>query len=361
MTPGAPNPGGNALDSVLRGCLEDLERRIDADDEERLLSEWRRFADGGHPGEGFAPRRAKPLPPGTAWPRVGVNEAFADPVAMALQQFGGCSDRLAAGDGLLMCVRCNYGTCILPSLFGAELFLMSEAADTLPANRPLPEDALTRALDGGVPDPRTGLGARVLDTAAFLQDIMAPYPKVRRFVRLYHPDLQGPLDAAELLRGGALFLEMLEDPDRVDRLLALVTDAYAGLMDAWVAMVPFDPAHNVHWGYLHRGALMIRDDSSTNLSPELVARFVAPHNGRLMARYGGGAAHFCGRGDHIAGVLAGVPGVYALNSSQPEMNDLERLFAATIDRGVCLLGFPEALAREAASAGRPLRGLVHVL
>ena len=33
------------MDSVLRGCLEDLERRIDADDEERLLSEWRRFAD----------------------------------------------------------------------------------------------------------------------------------------------------------------------------------------------------------------------------------------------------------------------------------------------------------------------------
>ena len=61
------------MDSVLRGCLEDLERRIDADDEERLLSEWRRFADGGHPGEGFAPRRAKPSPPGTEWPRIGVN------------------------------------------------------------------------------------------------------------------------------------------------------------------------------------------------------------------------------------------------------------------------------------------------
>ena len=84
MTPGAPNPGGIVLDSVLRGCLEDLERRIDADDEDRLLSEWRRFADGGYPGEWFAPRRAKPVPQGIVWPRVGVNEAFADPVAMAL-------------------------------------------------------------------------------------------------------------------------------------------------------------------------------------------------------------------------------------------------------------------------------------
>lgn len=42
------------------------------------------------------------------------------------------------------------------------------------------------------------------------------------------------------------------------------------------------------------------------------------------------------------------------------LEDLKRLFAATIDRGVCLLGFPEALAKEAAAAGRPLRGLVHV-
>jgi hypothetical protein len=74
-----------------------------------------------------------------------VNDALEDCEAMALQQLEQCSKTLAEGSGALLAVRCNYGTAILPSLFGGELFLMDRDIDTLPACRPL--DVFDRILE----------------------------------------------------------------------------------------------------------------------------------------------------------------------------------------------------------------------
>ncbi len=53
---------------------------------------------------------------------------------MALQQFKICSQTLAQGSGNILAVRCNYGTSIIPSLFGAKLFIMEAATNTLPTS-----------------------------------------------------------------------------------------------------------------------------------------------------------------------------------------------------------------------------------
>ena len=340
-------------------CLDDLEERIDSAEEEHLLWEWTGFAEGRHVDGVFSPQRTAPRPPRVNWPDVRINDAIEDFDLMALHQYKLCSDLLASGGGNLLQVRANYGTPIIPSLFGAKLFIMPGDTDTLPTNWPLGEDGVLRMLDGGIPDVNGALGGRALGMGARFRELGVQWPKIGKYVQIYHPDTQGPMDLCELLWGSSLFCALIEQPDRVMALLELVTQTYGDFLDAWQGVCPLHRGCNPHWGMLIRGGIMLREDSCTNLSPEMVREFVVPHDQRLLHRFGGGAVHFCGRGDHFVEILTAMDGVSAVNISQPELNDMETIFRATVDRGINLIGLAPAAVEQALAQGRPLHGRVH--
>ena len=355
---------------TLRACLADLEDRIDPEIEDQLRSQWERFVQGRHPDAYFHPRRRAARPPqmpglrvgpsGPEWPHVTVNQALADQDALLLQQYEGCSRSLSEADGNLLAVRCNYGTGILPSLFGAELFVMDDETDTLPTTRPLPSlEAVAALVESGVPDLDGGLGAEVFSAAARFRAMAEEYPKIGRYVTVYHPDLQGPMDVCELLCGSRLFLWVRDQPQLARELLELVTRTYRAFMQRWLAIFPASPPYSVHWSLLHRGVIMLRDDSAMNFSPADFERFIRPLNQELLDAFGGGAEHFCGRGDHFIGSMCRMRGLHAVHMSQPEYNDMETILANTVDRGIALLGLDPQTARELAVSGRDLRGLVH--
>jgi len=366
------------MDGALERYLEDLEARIDPAAEDELWAEWTRFVDG-EIGEGiFSPRRTRRATPGLAWPHVPVNDALESYDSMALQQLAMCSRSLAQGTGEILAVRCNYGTGIIPTLFGAELFVMDPETDTLPTAVPLGgiettnlEDSLGRAdatkaaeavkvlLDRGKPDLRTALGGRVFEMSEHYHNLFADYPKTRTYVHIYHPDMQGPMDICELLWGSSLFLALVEAPDLVMQLLELVTETYIAYMDAWTEMVPCNTDPSVHWSMAHKGKIMIRDDSAMNLSPRMFRRFIRPYDERLLQTLGGGALHFCGRGDHYIASASTMEGLTAINMSQPEYNDMDVIFDHTVDKDINIVGLPRGAAAAALAGGRDLRGRVH--
>ena len=176
------------------GCLEDLESRIDPEVEDTLQAEWEAFTDGRFTGDIFSPRRAAKSAAVVDWPSVSVNRAQADLDAMVLQQYGGCSRALKDGAGALMNVRANYGTAIMPSLFGAELFVMDEDLNTLQTSKPLGAEAMAGVVESGIPDLHGGLGSTVLAAGKRFAEIASQYPKIGRYVHIYHPDMQGPMD-----------------------------------------------------------------------------------------------------------------------------------------------------------------------
>ena len=266
----------------------------------------------------------------------------------------------------------------MPTLFGASLFVMDMEMDTLPTTIPLggletatadgsvqpagdskAAEAVKALLDRGVPDLRTALGGKVLEMGERYKAMMAPYPKIRRCVHVYHPDMQGPMDIAELLWGSGLFVALLEVPDMVQALLGLVADTYAQFMGAWTGLIPFDGEYAVHWSMLHKGRIMLRDDSAMNLSPRMFETFIKPYDGRLLRELGGGAIHFCGRGDHYIKRASEIEGLFAINMSQPEYNKMEAIFANTVDKGINIVGLPRGAAEAALAQGRDLHGRVH--
>jgi uroporphyrinogen-III decarboxylase len=104
---------------------------------------------------------------------------------------------------------------------------------------------------------------------------------------------------------------------------------------------------NPHWSNLwHRGSILLRNDSAMNLSPELYREFSVPYDALLLERFGGGAVHFCGRGDHYIAALSEIKGLYGVQMTQPSYNDMEVIYRHTVDKGIKLLAFDRARAEQ---------------
>ena len=340
--------------------LDDLEERIDPQVEEQLMDEWTDFTQDRFRGTLFSPKRSRSAAPGVEWPRVPVNAALEDDDMMVLQQYGMCSAQLGSGSGDLMNVRSNYGTSIIPLLFGVELFVMAEETNTLPTSLPLHDtDAIKRIVDRGVPDIRQKYMAKVLNMGDYYAEIASKYPKIGQYVHIYHPDLQGPMDIGEVIWGASLFYALYDQPDLVKAFLEIITETYIQCLNAWTEIVPFRKKGSAHWGLFHKGNIMLRDDSAMNLSLEMFNEFIRPYDQRLLNEFGGGAIHFCGRGDHYAPALAKMDHLYAINLSQPEYNTMETIYANTIDQGIKIVGLNREAGEKAVTRGRDLRGQVH--
>ncbi len=283
------------MNDLVKRCLEDLEERLDPAEEERILAEWLAFTEGRFSGGIFTPQRSRPNPARVEWPKVGVNPALEDYDAMILQQFGAVSAMLEGAGGAMLNVRSNYGSSIAPLLFGVEVFLMDEDLElnTLPTSVPLNDaDAVRRLVDAGIPDLQTGFGGRVLEMGQRFAEIACLYPKIGRYVVIYHPDLQGPMDICEVVWGATMFLALYEQPDLVKAFLELATQTYTAFLNEWLRTVPFRPYANVHWGLMHRGNIMLRDDSAMNLSPAMFDEFVRPYDQRLLRTLAAGPSTF---------------------------------------------------------------------
>ncbi len=350
------------MNPTLERCLEDLEERIDPDEEERLYQSWLDFIHGRCADAYFFPKRTHPSLAKIEWPEVSVNSTLQDFDQMALQQYRLCSQQLEQADGSLLNVRCNYGTSIIPLLFGVKPFLMEESANTLPISHPLNDlDAIQRLVEQGVPDVSKGYGERVFAMGEYFKQIGKHFPKIGKYVHVYHPDLQGPMDICELVWGSRLFLDVIDHPEIVHAFLNLVCDTYTAFMRAWEKVVPFKPDGNVHWGMLHKGTIMLRDDSGTNFSRRMFEKFILPYDHRLLDEFGGGAIHFCGKGDHFISLLSQMQGLHAIQLSQPHLNDMPKVYQYTIDRGIKLIGLYFSEVENAVQAGIDLKGQVHSL
>ncbi len=326
--------------------LADIERRIDPETEEDFQNQWRDFLYGRFDGEIFTPCRKKLSEPGEPLPEININDAIADYDLMLQSQLCGVSRALASETGVL-CLRSNYGTGILSSVFGAEIFIMPYKNNTLPTTRAINDTEKIREIVGrGMPDLETGFGKQVFEMGRIYSEVLSKYPKISKYVSVYHPDLQGPLDIAELLWGGEMFYAMYDEPELVHATLSLITDTYIAFMEKWNAIFPPRADMNAHWSLYFRGTVLIRNDSAMNLSPDFYDEFSVPYDQRLLDHFGGGAVHFCGRGDHYVESLTAMNGLYAINLSQPHYNDMEKIYRATVDKGVKILAIRKDRAKE---------------
>ena len=155
-------------------------------------------------------------------------------------------------------------------------------------------------------------------------------------------------------------VSVFDVPELVKELLELLTRTYSAFMHEWQKIHPISQnGLTVHWGMVFKGGVMLRDDSAMNFSPEMFDEFIRPYDQALLEEFGGGAIHFCGRGDHYIEAASRIPGLSAIAMSQPHLNDMEKIYTHTVDKGMALIGLNRQAAEQALAAGRNLHGWVH--
>ncbi len=282
------------------------------------------------------------------WPSFPYNDTFVIPAKMLLDQLRAPFFHHQMGDYHPLNIRCNYGTVILPSVFGVA-YQLTETS--LPWAHHLPSREDVRALiERGVPDAQSGLGGRCYETAAYYREVLSGYPKLKEAIVIYHPDLQGPFDVAHLIWGPDILFGVYDCPDMVHDLLALVTETYATWMSGWKTLVGEGNDWTTQWNFYMRGGIMLRDDTPVMLRREHYEEFVRPYDQRLLDEFGG-CIHFCGRGDAFIASMCQSRNLYGIHSSQPELNDVGLLLRSALGNGVALLGLPQEYVPEEATTG----------
>ena len=211
---------------------------------------------------------------------------------------------------------------------------MPRETDTLPNARALSEEEVMALIDKPLPDAEAGNLASIMRFARNYKKIQEEYPKIAKYIRVEQPDFQGPMDNLELIMGSSeVFYALYDDADAIHALLDKITSAMELFLDNWLALFPENRSYANYFMHVEEGILCIRDDSAMNLSPEMFSEFIVPYDGRLLKKYGG-FVHFCGRGDHFIDLLTEMEGLTGVNMSQPHLNDMEKIYSSTIDRGI---------------------------
>lgn len=282
------------------------------------------------------------------WPSYPYNAAFFDPAKMLLNQLAAVFYHVQLKDYNAYNVRCDYGTVILPSIFGAE-YQLTETS--LPWSGHLEtREHVAKLIAKGVPAPETGLGGECFDTASFYMKALAPYPNLKKAVAIYHPDMQSSFDAAHLIWGHDILYAMYDCPEQVHELLALITEAYIKFMRKWKEHVGEKNDYSTHWQYYIKGGIMLRDDSSVMISPAQYDEFVKPYDQLLLNEFGG-CMHFCGKGDTFIKSMCESKNLYGINTSQPHLNDMEQMLKLCAEHKIVLLGLPESYIPKGVKTG----------
>ena len=318
----------------LERYLEDIESRLDPAQEDEILQYWKDWSEH-RVSAAKQPRNLRGVPSRLEWPHININDALEDDELMVLKEFSRVDDMLARKGSYPLRVRCNYGVANVASAFGAELFIMPRETDTLPNVKKLGEDGCAGLLDRPLPGIGDGNFKDVFRVGRLFRQIMDTYPRIGRYVHCEQPDLQGPMDNLELLWGSELFYALYDDPDTIHALLDKIASFMALVLDEWLRLFPENAGRANFFRHTEKGSVVIRDDSAMNLSPAFFDEFIAPYDGRLLKKYGG-IVHFCGKGDHFIDRLARLEGLNGINMSQPHLNDMEKVFSETIDRGIHL-------------------------
>ena len=282
-----------------------------------------------------------PIPSDAIFQPYPHREVFDDPEKMLYNELlhgfdASMAYRDQLDDDLALTIRANFGTVVIASMFGAKI---EQVEDNPPWVRHFETiEEFQAALDRDPLDFSQGWCPRVVDRYRFYRDTLATYPEIASLVRLVLPDLQGPLDTAELLRGSEIYVDLCCNPEVVQRALDSIARAQIGFAQHLLSHINDGPEG---FGHQHaqptRGRILIRDDSAIMISPAMYRRHVASYDEMVLSALGTGGIHACGKCEHLIDEIFALPSVRCVDLGQPELNDIDAIYAKAKPRKIPLV------------------------
>lgn len=145
-----------------------------------------------------------------------------------------------------------------------------------------------------LPDPDNALNGRRIEWFRAMRacrddfDVRLNGKPLEIGVTISHPG--GPIPAAFALAGANLFLWMAEDPDRIHKLMDLVTESHMRCVAYMDDLAGRPRVHATGLGY----------DTAEMISLRMFREFVVPYCNRIYERYPGPRGfHNCGKNEHL--------------------------------------------------------------
>jgi len=228
-------------------------------------------------------------------------------------------------DDLPYTVRGNFGTVIMASLFGGEIRQIG-------GNPPWVEklggfDDFRRVLAVDAADFSKGLCPKVIESYQFFHHAFESFPAVMSAVSIVLPDLQGPFDTAEMLRGSEIFVDLYDEPETVCAAMDRIAEAqirFAERLGRYLTNT--STGYSFQHAVMIKGNILLRDDSSIMLSPDIYRERVAPHDARVLAGMNGGGIHACGRMSHLIDEYLALSSIKCIDIGQSVMNDIDAIY-----------------------------------
>ena len=324
----------------LKTLLDHLEQTLDPQREE-AVAKLHRAALDFEPVERLPLVLSYPTPDDTPFKPFPHREIFDHPEKMLYNELtDGFTTSIALRDRIdddLPCsIRPNFGTVLVASMFGAHI---EQTDDNPPWVRAFKElDEYEDALFRDVHDFTQGWIPKAVEVYECFHAVLADYPTVRETVKIVLPDLQGPIDTADLLRGSEIYPDFHLSPELAKRGLEKITEAQIALANH---LLPYttdrrDGMTCQHATYM-KGQILIRNDSAIMVSPEMYREQIGPWDEKVLAAFGGGGVHACGSCQHVLTEFLKLPSLTCLDLGQPEMNDLEEIYEMASERRVPII------------------------
>jgi len=278
-------------------------------------------------------RGGKPVPEYRTFDHYTLREQFHDPEKMLIESLWDMIGWARTPSDAQLSLRPNFGVGILASVFGCGTDMGEQ---DMPWVTDRPDRATLLEVDLDRLD-QAGLIPRVIEFIQFARGSLADFPDVRIFM----PDLQGPMNAAFLLREQDVFIEMLDDPAYYERLMATITEVFVRLTRRLKDEIgePIDGGYHGAM-FMADGGARVVDDVSVMLSPEHYRDHSLPYVRQCLAPFGGGWVHSCGDISHQLDSYLDTPEIKGVNFGEPEYYNFQELLPRFAAAGTFCYGGP---------------------
>lgn len=205
-----------------------------------------------------------------------------------------------------------YQDIIIPSLFGAELFEEYKAQNPMP-NPCFENIEQTDQFELDTMNIHMPLMDQALEHHRSLLD------QVPDDIKVTAPTVTSPLDYAVNMLGGNFFMDMVTQPERVKRFLALITELIIKKIRLFKEISNEPDTEYITNRGLFLPGIRVACDSMVNLSPDMIEEFITPFFQRMAEEFTHVLVHYCTTptpSGHVFDVLRNCPGIIGVDNWQ---------------------------------------------
>ncbi|MDD4000768.1 MAG: hypothetical protein PHX62_07760 [Bacilli bacterium] len=228
--------------------------------------------------------------PLSSYPSYTIEEIHNNKYKMLYNELLPIYNSLRIKDDALPMIRANFGVGTFTSIYN---FKSKIIGNNMPWVEPKSLDTTIDSVFGSL---NYELIDKIIEIQDFYLEILSKYEKAQKYIKIYHCDLQGPLDNLHLMIGSDIYYMMYDDESTLYKLLDKISQDYVDVLNK-VRQNTTDKEGDYlyHWYTLYCGNAVLRVDTATNLSNEMYHKFSGQFDEKIGKKLGKISLHYCGK------------------------------------------------------------------